>query len=87
MEELCLVAGYYLGEKYTDCGSKSMIKNKTYWRAVEDVGVWRRWHAALPNNLTAGKMRRFLLVGTGAMMVEQGGSIPGIAHAVAIETG
>ncbi len=88
MEELCLVAGYYLGEKYTDCGIEIYDKEQNILAGGRGCGSLAAM-ACGPylNNLTAGKMRRFLLVGTGAMMVEQGGSIPGIAHAVAIETG
>lgn len=89
MEELCLAAGYSLGEKYTDCGVE------IYARQQQNIMAGGRGCGSLAamtcgpylGSLTAGRIRRLLLVGTGAMMVEQGASIPGIAHAVAVEAG
>ncbi len=88
MEELCLLAGYRLGEKYTDCGVEIYDKQQNIQAGGRGCGSLAAMVCGpYLNDLTAGKTRRLLLVGTGAMVVDRGGPIPGIAHAVAIEAG
>ncbi|MGI6549180.1 MAG: stage V sporulation protein AD [Syntrophomonadales bacterium] len=86
MEELCLAAGYHLGDRYTDCGVIIYDQQQNVQAGGRGCGS----SAAMVcgpylNRIAAGKIKRFLLVGTGAMIVNQRGSIPGIAHAIAIE--
>lgn len=88
MEELCLSAGYRLGDNYTDCGVIIYEKQQN----MHAGGIGCGSSAAMIcgpylNRIADGKINRFLLVGTGAMIVQQGKSIPGIAHAIAIEAG
>lgn len=87
MEELCMSAGYRLGDKYADCGVIIYDKQQDVHAGGRGCGS----SAAMMcgpylNRIEAGKVKRFLLIGTGAMMTHrQGDSIPGIAHAIAIE--
>lgn len=88
MEELCISAGYHLGDKYTDCGVIIYDKQQNMLAGGRGCGS----SAAMVcgpylNRIADGKIKRFLLVGTGAMIVHQGSPIPGIAHAIAIEAG
>ncbi|MGE5544127.1 MAG: stage V sporulation protein AD [Bacillota bacterium] len=88
MEELCLSNGYHLGDRYADCGVIIYDKQQNVHAGGRGCGS----SAAMVcgpylNRIAGGKIRRFLLVGTGAMMVHPGRSIPGIAHAIAIEAG
>ena len=49
------------------------------------------WSTHLLHEIRKGKYKRILLVGTGALLspitIQQGNSIPSIAHAVVVETG
>ncbi len=87
LEESCLAAGYSLGDKYMDCGVVIYDIQQNVHAGGRGCGS----SAAMVcgpylNRIGDGKIKRFLLVGTGAMMAQQQGKpIPGIAHAVAIE--
>ncbi len=84
--------GYDLGENYTDCGMEIFDKEKQDTHAggsgcacsaVTFAGYFYP-------KLLSGEIRRMLFIPTGALMSptssQQGESIPGIAHAVAIES-
>lgn len=83
--------GYDLSKNYTDCGVEIFDKAKQDTHAggsgcgcaaVTYAGYWHHM-------LKQGKLNKILLVPTGALhsttTAQQGESIPGIAHAVAIE--
>ena len=92
LRELFRRDGVDLGSRYNDCGLL------LYDRQAQDMhcgGSGAGCSAAvlagyLLNNLAAGKWQRILFVPTGALLsttsVFQGESIPGIAHALVIES-
>lgn len=91
LKKLLARSGYYPGDNYNDCGL--MIYNP----AVQQVeaggsgcacsGVVVLGH--LLRRMRAGELNRLLVVSTGALhsptTLAQGGTIPGVAHAVALE--
>lgn len=91
--ELMDKAGYDLGETYIDCGCEIFDREK------QDVHAGGSgcgcaavvFSGYLMHLLRSGKVNRLLLAATGALLSTtssmQGESIPGIAHAVAIEAG
>ena len=89
--ELLLEYGYDLSKNYIDCGDEIFDHDKQGTNAggsgcgcsaVVDCGY-------IYKNMLSGKLRRVLLVSTGALLSStscfQGLTIPGIAHAVAVE--
>ncbi|MCY6370484.1 stage V sporulation protein AD [Clostridium ganghwense] len=92
-QELLKEYGYDISNKYIDCGDEIFDKEKQKTNcggsgcgcsAVVGCGY-------IYKNMMQGKLKRVLLVSTGALMSPtsslQGESIPGIAHAVSIEFG
>lgn len=84
-------SGLAVADKYIDCGAEIFdIEKQDVHAGGSGCGccasVFCGW---LYRRLQAGEINRLLLVATGALMsptsAMQGGSIPGIAHAVAIE--
>lgn len=92
-EELLLEYGYNVKGIYTDCGVEIFDIDK---QKVNCGGSGCGCSAVvlagyIYKNMLCGKLKRVLLISTGALMSPtsslQGESIPGIAHAVAIEYG
>lgn len=90
--ELIMEYGYDISNNYIDCGDEIFNHEKQLTNAggsgcgcsaVVDCGY-------IYKNLLNGKLKKVLLVSTGALLsstsCQQGLTIPGIAHAVAIET-
>lgn len=90
-KELIMEYGYDISNNYIDCGDEIFNHNKQLTNAggsgcgcsaVVDCGY-------IYKNLLSGKLKKVLLVSTGALLsstsCQQGLTIPGIAHAVAIE--
>lgn len=91
VEELLDHKGIRLGERYRDCGCDMYYEDQN----VECGGSGCGCAAALLcgyylKEMAYGHIKRILLVATGALLsptsTQQGESIPGVAHAVAIET-
>lgn len=89
--ELLLEYGYDISKNYIDCGDEIFDHEKQKTNAggsgcgcsaVVDCGY-------IYKNLLSGKLKKVLLVSTGALLSStssfQGLTIPGIAHAVAVE--
>lgn len=92
-EKLLLDYGYDISNRYIDCGEEIFSKDDTN---VKAGGSGCGCSAAVDcgyiyKNMLSKKLKKVLLVSTGALMSTtsslQGESIPGIAHAVAIEIG
>lgn len=90
--ELIMEYGYDISKNYIDCGDEIFYHKKQLTNAggsgcgcsaVVDCGY-------IYKNLLNGNLKKVLLVSTGALLsstsCQQGLTIPGIAHAVAIET-
>ena len=91
-KELIMEYGYDISSNYIDCGDEIYNHEKQITNAggsgcgcsaVVDCGY-------IYKNLLKGKLKKVLLVSTGALLsstsCQQGLTIPGIAHAVAIES-
>lgn len=85
--------GLYLGGKLTDCGTLVFDNTK---QDVHAGGSGCGCSAItlcsyLLNQLNSGKLKKILFCGTGALLsptsTQQGLPIPGVCHAVAIESG
>ena len=86
LEELCLSAGYHLWDKYADCGVIIYDQQQNVHAGGRGCGSMAAMMCGpYLERIAKGRIKRFLLVGTGAMVVNQENSIPGIAHAIAIE--
>lgn len=77
-------------ERYDDCGTMLFSKEQDVHGGGSGCGCSAAVFAgSLMQKLETGKMKRLLLISTGAMLSTispfQGESIPGIAHAVALE--
>lgn len=91
VNELMLKAGYDIREVYTDCGLVIYNREKQDMHAGGSgcgcSGVMMASHFL--NEIKNGALHDVLFVGTGAllspMMVQQGMSIPGIAHLIRIQ--
>lgn len=92
-EELLKEYGFYIKDNYIDCGVEIFSENEKY---VNAGGSGCGCSAVITcgyiyKNMLSGNLKKVLLVSTGALMSPtstlQGESIPGIAHAVAIEYG
>ncbi|MDU1323075.1 MAG: stage V sporulation protein AD [Clostridium botulinum] len=90
-EKLLLKHGYNMKDVYVDCGEIIFDNEK---QETEAGGSGCGCSAVVGcgyiyKNILSGKFKRALLISTGALMSttssQQGESIPGIAHAVAIE--
>jgi stage V sporulation protein AD len=91
-KELIMEYGYDISNNYIDCGDEIFNHEKQLTNAggsgcgcsaVVDCGY-------IYKNLLSGKLKKVLLISTGALLsstsCQQGLTIPGIAHAVAIES-
>ena len=90
--DLARFEGYELGARYQDCGQI------IYCRETQDIHAGGSgcgcsavvMASYLLPKLESGEIRRMLLMGTGAMMspssIQQGLSIPGIAHLLVLES-
>lgn len=88
--ELAGRAGYQLGDSYTDCGILIYDQSQDPHSGGSGCGCSAVMLCGpIYQQIMAGTYRRILLIGTGALLspvtAQQGESIPGIAHAVAIE--
>lgn len=83
--------GYNIKSNYNDCGVLIFDKEKqdTHSGGSGCGCVATTFSGYIYNQLQSGKLKRVLLIATGALMspttAQQQESIPGIAHAVAIE--
>lgn len=89
--ELCKAEGYQLSSVYNDCGVLMFDKEKqdTHSGGSGCACCGTVFSGYFFNQLKQKKIKKILLVATGALMnstsTQQGESIPGIAHAVSIE--
>ncbi|MGN0963450.1 MAG: stage V sporulation protein AD, partial [Clostridia bacterium] len=77
-------------ERFQDSGIWMYKKNQDVYCGGSGAGCSASiWSSYLLNAVKKGKYRRVLLAGTGALLstvsVEQGNSIPGIAHCIELE--
>ena len=83
--------GYNIKSNYNDCGVLIFDKEKqdTHSGGSGCGCIATTFSGYIYNQLMAGKLKRVLLIATGALMspttAQQQESIPGIAHAVSIE--
>lgn len=82
--------GYILGNKYSDCGLLIFDPTQDTHAGGSGCGCSAVVTCGyLLHSIKAGKYKRIMMVGTGALLspvsLLQGESIPGIAHAVVIE--
>ena len=89
--ELVQKAGYDISKNYTDCGIEIFDKNTqdTHSGGSGCACCGTVFSGYFFKQLKERKMKRILLIATGALMnstsSQQGESIPGIAHAISIE--
>ena len=89
--ELCDSNGYNIKSNYNDCGILIFDKEKqdTHSGGSGCGCIASVFSSYLYNNLKTKKLKKILLIATGALMnsttSQQGESIPGIAHAISIE--
>ena len=91
VQEMAQSKGYNIKANYNDCGVLMFDKEK------QDTHSWGSGCACIATlfsgyffkQLKEGKLKRILLIATGALMnstsMQQGETIPGIAHAISIE--
>jgi stage V sporulation protein AD len=90
--DLLAEKGIDLGNRFVDCGRMIYDETQDAHAGGSGCGCSASVFAGyLVKNLAAGKLRRVLFVGTGALhsptSYQQGESIPCVAHAVAVENG
>ena len=91
LKELCETKGYNINNNYKDCGVLMFDKEKqdTHSGGSGCACVGTVFSGYFYKQLKDKKINRILLIATGALMnsmsSQQGESIPGIAHAIAIE--
>jgi len=84
--------GYEMGDNYTDCGIEIFDKETqdTHAGGSGCACSALTFGAYFYPKLLSGEIRRMLFIPTGALMSptssQQGGSIPGIAHGLVIES-
>jgi len=88
--ELCLKKGVDLGDKYFDCGERIFTAAQNVKAGGSGCGCSAVvLNAYLLKELFSGVYHRILFLATGALLSpdssQQGESIPGVAHAVALE--
>ena len=89
--DLCKAEGFQLSSIYNDCGVLMFDKEKqdTHSGGSGCACCGTVFSGYFFNQLKEKKIKKMLLVATGALMnstsTQQGESIPGIAHAVSIE--
>lgn len=91
LKELCKTKGYNINDNYNDCGVLIFDKNKqdTHSGGSGCACIATIFSGYFFKQLKENKINKLLLIATGALMnstsSQQGESIPGIAHAIAIE--
>ena len=91
VKEMIKTKGYNIDEIYNDCGVLIFDKEKqdTHSGGSGCACIATVFSGYLFKMLKEKKIRKILLVATGALMnsttMQQGESIPGIAHAISIE--
>ena len=89
--ELCKSKGYNIKSNYEDCGVLMFDKHKqdTHSGGSGCACIATIFSGYFFRQLKENKLNKILLIATGALMnatsSQQGESIPGIAHAIAIE--
>ena len=89
--DLCMTKGYNIKSVYNDCGVLIFDKDKqdTHSGGSGCGCCASVFSGYLFNRLKERKLKKILLIATGALMnsmsAQQGESIPGIAHAISIE--
>lgn len=92
LTDLAQSKGYTINENYNDCGVLIFDKNKqdTHAGGSGCACLGTVFSGYFYKQLQDKKIKRILLIATGALMnstsSQQGESIPGIAHAISIET-
>jgi len=90
--EQCKKEGYDLSKNYNDCGVLIFDKEKqdTHSGGSGCACIATVFSGYVYNLLNTGKIKNVLLIATGALTNSttsaQGESIPGIAHAISVET-
>ena len=91
LKELCKTKGYNINDNYEDCGVLMFDKKKqdTHSGGSGCACIATIFSGYFFRQLKENKLNKILLIATGALMnatsSQQGESIPGIAHAIAIE--
>lgn len=90
MRRLCQKEGLTLGENCTDCGILLYHPRQDVHAGGSGCGCSASVFAGpIIKKMMKGNLARVLLIGTGALMspasLQQGGTIPAVAHAVAVE--
>lgn len=90
LRRLCRKEGLTLGDNCTDCGVLLYYPEQDVHAGGSGCGCSASvLCASIIKKMMQGNLKRVLLIGTGALMspasVQQGSTIPAVAHAVAIE--
>ena len=90
--DLMADVGYPVGQEYSDCGRLIYSEEQNLFQGGSGCGCSAVvLNGFIMDKLRKGEWKRILLVGTGALLSPvssyQGNTIPGIAHAVVIESG
>ena len=91
LEDLCKTKGYNINSNYDDCGVLMFdkLKQDTHSGGSGCACIGTIFSGYFYRQLQDKKINKILLIATGALMnatsSQQGESIPGIAHAIAIE--
>ncbi|MFR0822627.1 MAG: stage V sporulation protein AD [Clostridia bacterium] len=91
LEDLCKTKGYNINSNYDDCGVLMFdkLKQDTHSGGSGCACIGTIFSGYFYRQLQEKKLNKILLIATGALMnstsSQQGESIPGIAHAIAIE--
>ena len=92
LEDLCKTKGYNISHNYDDCGVLMFdkLEQDTHSGGSGCACIATIFSGYFYKQLQEGKIKKMLLIATGALMnstsSQQGESIPGIAHAIAIES-
>ena len=92
LEDLCKTKGYNISHNYDDCGVLMFdkLEQDTHSGGSGCACIATIFCGYFFKQLQERKIKRLLLIATGALMnstsSQQGESIPGIAHAIAIES-
>lgn len=88
--DLLEIEGYKLGPNYTDCGQTIFSNSQKVFMGGSGCGCSAAvYNSYIYSKLSDGSYKKVILMSTGALMsttsVQQGETIPGIAHAVVVE--
>ncbi len=92
LEDLCKTKGYNISHNYDDCGVLMFdkLEQDTHSGGSGCACIATIFSGYFYKQLQERKIKKLLLIATGALMnstsSQQGESIPGIAHAIAIES-